>query len=185
MGLEDSAHPTPRRKRQRSRDQDRHRACGLVLREPPAEVRQPLQHLGGGLEVERRRPQTRQKHAGDEARIAIRRNADEEPRPQIVRLLFEPVAMFVDDRPLASEAVPQRPPRAVRFVVELARQGIAVERLRRPVELGEQLVVGVYRPRRVAHRQPGGDAEVRPVSPAVIDAPTMDPSLALELKQRD
>jgi len=84
------------------------------LREALAQIGQPLQRLGGGLEVEPAAFQTRQKHVGDKTRIAIRREADEEPGPQVIGLLFQPVAVLVDDGSLAAEPSIQRPPRAAR-----------------------------------------------------------------------
>jgi len=185
VGLEDSSHPTPRRQRQRTRDQDRHRPRGLALRETLSQVGQPLQHLGGGLEVEPGAFQSRQKHAGDEARIAIRRHAHEEAGPQVRGLFFQPVAVLVDNVMLATEAPIQRAPRAVRSPVELVQRRIPVQRLRRRIDLGQQFIIAVNRPRRVADRQPGRTAEIGPVSPAIVDAPAMNAGFSLEPKQRD
>ncbi|HUQ71757.1 MAG TPA: hypothetical protein VM165_19665 [Planctomycetaceae bacterium] len=106
-------------------------------------------------------------------------------RPQIVRLFLQPVAVLVDDLAPAAEAVIERAPGAFRLRIELAHQGITVTRLRRVVEFGEQFVIAVHRPRRIAFGQPGGEPEIRPVLPAVIDDVTADAGFVTEPEQRD
>jgi len=156
-----------------------------VVGHVPAERGHPLQQFGGGLPVEGGRLEPVQPHAGQHAGIAIRRATDEESGAQIVRLFLQPVAVFVDDLALAAKAVIQRAPSALRIAVEFADQRILVERFRRRVEFGEQFVIRIHRPRRVPFRQPGGQTEVCPVAPTVVDPPAMNAGLALELKQRN
>ncbi len=53
------------------------------------------------------------------------------------------------------------------------------------MELAQQVVVGVDRPRADPRRQTGGPAEIGPVPPAVVDLVPGDAGLFAELIERD
>ncbi len=81
----------------------------------------------------------------------------------------EPVPIVMLHVPSGAKPGFERLETAVREPIELGVGRIIVDVHRRPVVLGQQLVIGVNRAGMGPHGQPGSPSQIGPVSPAVVD----------------